>query len=48
MVELFVTAWPESVLAHNAKGLLPLHVALLNDAPLDTIFYLAVKSPARR
>ena len=45
MVELFVGAWPESVLAEDAMGLLPLYVALLNDAPLGTISYLAVKSP---
>jgi Ankyrin repeats (3 copies) len=45
VLERFVEAWPHSLRVPSADGFIPLLHAALEDAPLDNLFYLAVKWP---
>jgi len=44
-MQFLVEKHPHAVCKLNQMGMLPFHVAALNQAPLDALFYLACQNP---
>jgi len=44
-VKYLVRNYPEALLVRNRSGWLPLHVAALNEAPLDVLLFLVTQTP---
>ncbi len=44
-MQFLVEKHPHAVCKLNRMGMLPFHVAALNQAPLDALFYLACQNP---
>ncbi len=44
-VEYLVKQYPAALRSVNRSGWLPIHLAVMHDAPLDVLFYLARHNP---